>query len=101
MMYKIEVTLAAREDIDEYIDYITNICAMPLAAAKIYDSLFEKIYAVAEKPLLYAVREGLWYMKFGAEVRRVNFKTRAIIYTVENNIMTIHRVASQSEIYNP
>ena len=96
--FVISVSDAAKTDIFNYIMYIKHEYDLPITAAKIYDELIDKIYSIAQNPLQFSIRTDFWYSKFGNEVRRVNYKSRAIIYTVENSIIKIHRIVSQSEI---
>jgi len=97
---KVEISIsdAAKTDIFNYVLYIELEYDLPITAAKIYDELIDKIYSIARNPFQYSVRTDYWYSKFGNEVRRINYKSRAIIYTVENTIIRIHRIAAQSEI---
>ena len=96
--FEIFVSEAAKTDIFNYVLYIELEYDLPITAANIYDELVDKIYSIAQNQFQYPIRTGFWYSKFGNEVRRVNYKSRAIIYTVESNTIKIHRIASQSEI---
>ena len=98
--FEISVSDAAKTDIFDYILYIEHEYDLPITAAKIYDELIDRIYSIVQNPFQYSVRTDFWYSKFGNEVRRVNYKSRAIIYTVENNTIKIHRIVAQSEISN-
>jgi len=96
--FEIFISDAAKTDIFNYVIYIELEYDLPITATKIYDELIDNIYSIARNPFQYSVRTDFWYSKFGNEVRRVNYKSRAIIYTVENIMIRIHRIASQSEI---
>jgi len=96
--FEILVSNAAKTNIFNYVLYIEEEYDLPVTASKIYDELIDKIYSIAKNPLQYSIRTDFWYSKFGNEVRRVNYKSRAIIYTIENSIIKIHRIVSQSEI---
>ena len=96
--FEISVSNAAKTDISNYVLYIEHEYGLPATAVKIYDELIDKIYSIAQNPFQYPVRTDFWYSKFGNEIRRVNYKSRAIIYAVENNTIKIHRIVAQSEI---
>jgi hypothetical protein len=96
--FEIFVSNAAKTDIFNYVLHIETEYDLPITAAKIYDELIDTIYSIAQNPFQYSIRTDFWYSKYGNNVRRVNYKSRAIIYTIENNTIKIHRVVSQSEI---
>jgi plasmid stabilization system protein ParE len=98
--FEIVISDAAKADIFDYISFIEVEYGLPVTAVKIYDELIDEIYLLAKNPSLHPIRTGLWYYNFGNEIRRFNYKSRAIIYNVENKLIRIHRVASQSEISN-
>ena len=47
---------------------------------------------------MYKIETANWYLKFGLFVRRINFKSSAIIYTINQDAVYIHRIVSQNEI---
>jgi len=98
MIYKIELLDEAKNDIMDYIDSICYDYGLPKTASRIYAQLSYKINTLKKNPAQNTLRSGTWYLKYGLFVRRINFKSRAIIYTINEDVVYIHRIVSQNEI---
>ncbi len=98
MPYKIRPSVKAKADFKEYIDYIKIECDMPMTAIKHYDGLLECFASLKKNPLLNPIRNSPSLCQFGMNVGRKNFKKMAIIYTVHDNTVYIHRIISASMI---
>jgi len=96
--YNLIVTDSADADIDSYIDTIIYAFDAPLTAKKHYDALYKLFGEIQKHPLAYAIRYTASLQIYGINVRRVNFKKMAIIYTVNENTVYIHRVMPGSMI---
>jgi plasmid stabilization system protein ParE len=57
-----------------------------------------KIKSLAKNPESYPIRFNLSLMQYGTDVRRINYKKMAIIYTVNDNTVDIHRIIASSLI---
>ena len=98
MTYRIELSDEAKADFDDYIDAICYDYGMLSDASRIYAQLSNEINKLSRNPDIYKLETDVWYWKFGLFVRRVNFKSKAIIYTLHDDLVYIHRIASQAEI---
>ena len=98
MIYKVKLSKAARLDILNYRNAIYYEYDLPKTAAKIILELKRAIKSLCKNPTQNVLRSAPWYLKYGLFVRRINFKSRAIIYTVNQDVVYIHRIASQNEI---
>jgi len=98
MKYKIGLSDDARIEFRSYISAIHYDYGAPLTAAKVYRQLIDKIDELKSNPGIYRIRTEPWYWKYGHFVRRLNFKGVAIIYTIENNVVFIHRIVAHGEI---
>ena len=98
MKYSIKLSLDAKADIRSYIFAIYYDYSAPSTAARIHKQLLEKIDSLQSNPGIYKIRTEPWYWKYGHFVRRLNFKSLAIIFTIEDDVVFIHRIVTQSEI---
>ena len=100
-MCEIEYSQQTKEDIDNLAYWISEEKGMPKTAMKYVDDLLAAIKEIAKYPTAYPiVRNVSIIMLFGMNVRRLNFKKYAILYTFtsEENTVYIHRVVAQSMI---
>jgi len=95
----VRITDIALQDIENVHDYIAYELFEPITADKyirgIYDaikhlSLYGASVAVSERDFLLS--------QYGSNVRNINYKKMAIIYTVENNEIIIQRIMAATLI---
>ena len=95
----VKITDIALQDIENVHDYIAYELFEPITADKyirgIYDaikhlSLYGAGIAVSERDFLLS--------QYGSNVRNINYKKMAVVYTVENNEIMIQRVMAGSLI---
>ena len=98
MKYKISMSNDAQSDYDEYIDYILYDCDAPMTAAKHYAGIKDAIVTLSKNPYINAVRTNASLLEYGLNVRRENYKKMAIIYTIHDDVVYIHRILAQSLI---
>ena len=96
--YKLVITDRAQEDINEYIETIINTFDAPRTAKKHYDDLYNLLRKIEQYPMSNPIRYGLSLLQYGYNVRRVNYKKMAILYTVNGNNIYVHRVIAGSLI---
>ena len=98
MGYKIKPSIKSKEDFKEYIDYIKIECGMPMTAARHFEAILKCFELLKVNPFINPIRDTPSLRQFGMNVRRHNFKKMAIIYTVVNNIVYIHRIIASKMI---
>lgn len=96
--YHVVLSENAESDLQNYIDYITHACKAPLTALRHYESLFETLKSLKHSPESYSIQTRKSLQQFGANIRRVNFKKMAIIYSIHGDIVYIHRIVAGSLI---
>ena len=96
--YRIKLLKQAEKDFYAYVSHIQTQYGMPLTALKHYEEISSVINSLKINPERYAIRQNLFLQQFGANVRRVNYKKMAIIYTIRNKTVYIHRVIAASMI---
>ena len=82
MTYRVKMSNEAQEEFDNYIDYILYECDAPLTASKHFTAINDIIDSLSVNPLIYTVRENVSLLVYGLNVRRVNYKKMAILFTV-------------------
>jgi len=98
MIYKISISDDAQRDYDEYIDYIRYDCDAPMTAAKHYAGIKDTIADLSRNPFINPVRRNSSLLQYGFNVRRANFKKMAILYTIYNDVVFVHRIVAGSMI---
>ena len=98
MEYRIKLLKQAEKDFYTYVSHIHTQYGMPITALKHYEEISAVINSLKINPERYAVRQNLSLQRYGTNVRRVNYKKMAIIYTVRNQTVYIHRVIAASMI---
>ena len=92
MTYYIKVSDEAKADFREYIRFILVDCSNAVAAAEHYAGIQNTIKELRKNPYVNAVRYDKSLQRYGSDVRRVNFKKMAIIYTITENNIYVHRI---------
>jgi len=96
--YTVLLSEQAEKDIDKLSDTIAYDFQAPLTEYRYMQGLIDTILALEISPETYQIQTGSYFYKFGASVRKVNYKKMVIIYTVHQNIVYIHRIIASSMI---
>ncbi|GHT32237.1 hypothetical protein FACS18945_4700 [Bacteroidia bacterium] len=87
MKYQIYYSEQAEKDIDELFYLITEIYQAPLTAANYVQGIYNEIKTLEYAAETYKLETDDFYRQFGFNVRRINYKNTAIIYTVNTNYL--------------
>ncbi len=89
----------AKNDIDDYIDFIYNEFRAPLTALRNYEGLFERINDLSKigGSLKYCTEKSITEV-YGVFCKRINYKKLTIIFSVYNDTIRIEAVLKQSLI---
>ena len=96
-MREIEYREQAKEDIKNLNDYIENQCHAPLTALRYIEGLRGRIQWLRNNAEIFPVIPELSFA-MGYPIRRLNYEKMAILYTVEEDVVNIHRILPQSMI---
>ena len=96
--YNLLILPEAQEDLREYIRYIREVYHSPNDALKHYEKIMEKMDLLKIMAESISVDKSRSLMKFGINVRRVNYKKMTIIYTVHGQTIYIRRIIAASMI---
>ena len=90
--YSVFLSDDAEKDIIKLGDVIKHDYRAPVTAFKYVQGLLNTIKSLQKAPEAYLVQTNQSLQQYGQNVRRVNYKKMAIIYTVHNNIVYIQRI---------
>jgi len=87
----------AKEDLFRLNDYIENQCKAPLTAFRYLEGLEGRIQWLRGNAELFPIEPELSFI-MGFEVRRLNYEKMAILYSIDDEIVYIHRILPQSMV---
>ena len=97
MMREVKFTEKAFEDLYE-LDYtIRYNFQAPLTAERYLTGLKQEIQKLSRSADLSVVQSKL-SQKYGIEIRRVNYKEMAILYSIEEDVVIIQRIIPQNMV---
>jgi plasmid stabilization system protein ParE len=88
----------SKSDIDDLANYITDQCKAPKTAAEYTQGIFKKINSLKNSADSYALYNRKSLQQYGWDLRRINYKKMAIIYTIHGNTVLIRRIIPGSMI---
>ncbi len=91
-IYSIVYTREARRDLHDLYFFIVSEYKTLLTAERYVDGLENTILQLKTTAESFKVQTYIEFQKYGDNVRRVNYKRMAIIYTVDNQTVYIHRI---------
>ena len=97
MSREIEYLEQAKEDIENLNDYIENQCHAPLTALRYIDGLRGRIQWLRNNAELFPIVPELSFM-MGYPIRRLNYEKMTVLYSVDEDVVNIHRIMPQSMI---
>lgn len=96
-MFVVKFTTQAKKDKAMLSSFIRDVCHAPLTAKRYVDELQQRIDWLENSPAAFAPVPELT-MQMGFEVRRLNYKMMAVLYTIEDDNVIIHRIIPQSMV---
>jgi plasmid stabilization system protein ParE len=96
--YTVRFSKSAREDMQVLFDYIVLTCKSYKTANEYQIGLLNTINDLKKYAETFHTIKGKYSLLYGFNVRRINYKKMAIIYTVHGNIILIHRIMAGSLI---
>ena len=97
-MFRILYSREASQDLNNLFQTIIVNYQAPETAYRYTQEIIDTIKSIAKAPEIYAIQTRKSLQKYGYNVRRVNYKKMAIIYTVYNNVVLIHRIVPSALI---
>ncbi|MDR1402411.1 MAG: type II toxin-antitoxin system RelE/ParE family toxin [Tannerellaceae bacterium] len=97
-IYNIHYSDSAEEDLNELYNVICYTYLAPITANKYVKGLNDIIRELEKNPEIYAIQTRPSLQQYGQNVRRINYKKMAIIYTIHGHVVYIHRIVAASLI---
>ena len=97
MIRELEYLDEAKEDIIRLNDYIENQCKAPLTALRYLQGLEGRIIWLRGNAELFPIVPELSFI-MGEEIRRLNYKEMTILYSIDDDLVYIHRIIPQSMV---
>ena len=98
MMRVIRYSADAYNDIVKLNDYIVQQCCAPLTAKRYLAGLEQRILWLKQNADLFPIVPELSF-QLGSPIRRLNYERIAILYSMTDEVVYIHRIIPQSMIY--
>ncbi|GHT88695.1 hypothetical protein FACS189474_4390 [Bacteroidia bacterium] len=96
--YKIQISETAKQDIDNLYYFIVKEYDSLLTAKSYIAGIKATIQSLSTTAEVYQIQNTTVLRLFGPNVRRINYKKMAIIYTVHGDVVLVHRVISAAII---
>jgi hypothetical protein len=96
--YDVIVENRAMTDLYEYVYFIHSEYKMPLTAVRHLAGIRKEIKKLETDAEIYALCTNYSLQKYGKNVRRVDFKRMAIIYTIKENVVSVKKIIPASMI---
>ena len=97
-MRVIRYSADAYNDILKLNDYIVQQCCAPLTAKRYLSGLEQRILWLKQNADLFPIVPELSF-QLGASIHRLNYERMAILYSITDEAVYIHRIIPQSMIY--
>ena len=95
--YSVVFTTQTNLDITSLRNYILEECLSPLTAKQYIEALFVRIKWLEHNADVFAVVPEL-SVQMGFDIRRLNFGNMAILFSIEDNCVYVHRIISQNMV---
>ena len=96
--YKIVFSQQAVDDRSDLFNFITLECKSLVTAKKYLKGIQAAIKNLEYSAESYQIQTSHFFLRYGSNVRRTNYKRMAIIYTVHSGIVYIHRIIASALI---
>jgi hypothetical protein len=90
--YTIRTSIQAHIDIENLHFYIFETCKSPITSKRYIEGIYHKIKSLSHSAESYPIASLKTILRYGYNARRINYKKMAIIYTVHQKMVLIHRV---------
>jgi plasmid stabilization system protein ParE len=87
----------AQEDIAQLNDYIENRCLAPVTAFRYIEGLRGRIHWLRNNADIFPVVPELSFI-MGFSIRRLNYEKMTVLYSIEEDVVYIHRIIPQSMV---
>ena len=100
MNYSFEYSEEAKTDLRNLANTIIYEYKSPVTAFNYLQGIIDTIKNLCNYPKVYAICSASSLLQYGHFVRRVNYKKMAIIYSIYENTVYIHRIIAGALIWD-
>ncbi len=96
--YSVFLSKEAQDDIENLTDFITKVLKSPITSKRYTEGIIRELIHLEKYAGSVRVSNQNAFRGFGTQLRRVNYKSHSIIYSIHKNIVVVHRIVLQSSI---
>ena len=96
--YTVEFSEESKDDFVNLSNAIKYEYRLPLTAFRYLRELRKEIYKLQSAADAFQIQTRASLLQYGTNVRRINYKKMAVIYTIHGDIVYIHRIVPASLI---
>lgn len=96
--YSVYLSKEAQDDIEELADFIAIVLKSPITSKRYAEGIIKELEHLEKYAGSIRVSNQKIIKAFGTQLRRVNYKSHSIIYSIRKNIVIVHRIVLQSSI---
>lgn len=94
--YSVFISKEAQDDIEELADFIAHVLKSPNTSKRYTEGIIKELEHLEKYAGSIRVSDQKTIKAFGAHLRRVNYKSHCIIYSIHKNVVLVHRIVLQS-----
>lgn len=98
--FQVEIFPHVQQDVSKLNDFIELQCSSPLTAKRYHAGLIARMRELETKALLNTIDPEL-SEQYGEDIRRERYKEMNILYSVDDNLVYIHRIVPQKMVIYP
>jgi plasmid stabilization system protein ParE len=96
--YTVVISEHAQQDLRDLSNTINFEYKSPVTAFKYLRGIYTEMRKLKSSAETYVTQKHQYFSQYGVNVRRLNYKKMAIIYTIKNDTVYIRRVVPSSTI---
>lgn len=96
--YSVYISKEAQDDIAELADFIADVLKSPLTSKRYAEGIIKELEHLEKYAGSIRISNQKTIKALGSQLRRVNYKSHCILYSIRKKIVIIHRIVLQSSI---
>jgi plasmid stabilization system protein ParE len=96
--YSVFISKEAQDDIEELADFIAHVLKSPITSKRYTEGIIKELEHLEKYAGSIRVSNQKTIKAFGTQLRRVNYKSHCIIYSIRKKVVLVHRILLQSSV---
>ena len=96
--YSVFISKEAQDDIEELADFIAHVLKSPITSKRYTEGIIKELEHLEKYAGSLRVSNQKTIKVLGTQLRRVNYKSHCIIYSIHKNVVLVHRILLQSSV---